>query len=126
MGRSRFKVSDAPYGDGFDKNRLIPYRTIAVDRKAIPLGSVIYVPSARGSKIKLPNGKMAVHDGYFYVGDKGGGGVKKNHVDVFSGPIVENPFPSFVKHSPKNTFDAFIISDKAIYAKLLAMHQSPS
>jgi len=126
IGHSRFKVSDGAYGDGFDKNVLIPYRTIAVDKRRIPLGSVLFVPSARGNKIILPNGKTAVHDGYFYVGDKGGGAVKQNHVDVFSGPIVANPFPSFIKHSPKETFSAFIIHDKKVLAKLFASHQKRS
>lgn len=123
MGRSRFKISDAPYGDGFKKAGLVPFRTIATDKHAIPLGSVLFVPSARGNKITLPDGKVAIHDGYFYVGDKGGGGVKGNHIDVFSGPYVDNPFPAFVKHTPSKTFEAFIINDKSIQEKLLSMHQ---
>jgi 3D (Asp-Asp-Asp) domain-containing protein len=126
IGRSRFHVSDGPYGDGFYDSMLIPYRTIAVDKRVIPLGTVLFVPSARGSKIKLPSGKMAVHDGYFYVGDKGGGGVKKNHIDVFSGSLAENPFPSFISHTPKKSFEAFVVKDQALINKLAELHERPS
>lgn len=127
IGRSRFVRSIHPYGDGFNKSVLIPYRTIAADKTKLPLGSVVFIPLARGVKIKLPDGNMAVHDGYFYVGDKGGGGVKDDHIDVFSGPIQENPFPAFIQRSGEDKhFDAYLIKEKTINERLVAMHQSPS
>ena len=55
--RARFKISKGPYGEGTDGLILVPYRTIAVDRTEIPIGSVIYIPTARGKQVTLPSGE---------------------------------------------------------------------
>jgi 3D (Asp-Asp-Asp) domain-containing protein len=60
--------------------KLVPHRTVAVDPKKIPLGSVLFIPRARG--IRLPNGTD--HDGYFLAHDVGGA-IKGKRLDFFVG-----------------------------------------
>lgn len=55
-GRSRFDVSKGPFGDGAGGFQIVPFRTVAVDTRLIPLGTVLYVPAARGVAITLPSG----------------------------------------------------------------------
>ena len=75
-----------------DDYDLVPYRTIAVDEAQIPIGTVLYIPSARGCLLTLPDGKRVRHDGYFFAGDDGYG-VHGNHIDVFIGISSDCPFP---------------------------------
>lgn len=120
-GKSRFKLAQEKYGDGVNSYKLIPYRTIAVDSSKIPYGTVVYIPKARGVTIKLPSGKNATHDGYFYAADTGGA-IEANHIDVFSGTQTANPFPQFIYSKPESTFDAFVVTDPAINEKLTKLH----
>jgi 3D (Asp-Asp-Asp) domain-containing protein len=94
-GRSRFGVTRGPFGDGAGGFQLVPFRTIAVDTRTFPLGTVLFIPDARGVEITLHSGQKARHDGYFFASDRGGA-VKENHVDIFVGSERHNPFPSFV------------------------------
>lgn len=74
------------YGDDVKSRALVPYRTIAVDPNFIPMGSIIYIPSARKQLITLPNGERILHDGYFIAYDNGGSkAVSGNHIDIFCG-----------------------------------------
>ncbi len=114
--RVRFKPSNTPYGEGANGNQLVPYRTIAVDRTLIPIGSVVYIPAARGVTVTLPSGDRAVHDGYFYAGDVGSA-IKGNHIDVFLGIAKQNPFP-FVKSTASATFNAYIVNAPSFKAML--------
>ena len=114
--RVRFKPSNTPYGEGSNGNQLVPYRTIAVDRTLIPIGSVVYIPAARGVSVTLPSGDRAVHDGYFYAGDVGSA-IKGNHIDVFLGIAKQNPFP-FVKSTASATFNAYIVNAPSLKAML--------
>jgi len=68
-GKSRYRLARGAYGDGVLNYRLIPYRTIAVDKTRIPYGSALYIPRARGVTITLPSGAPAVHDGFFFAAD---------------------------------------------------------
>ena len=115
--RVRFKPSNTPYGEGANGNQLVPYRTIAVDRSLIPIGSVVYIPAARGVTVTLPSGDRAVHDGYFYAGDVGSA-IKGNHIDVFLGIAKQNPFP-FVKSTASATFTAYIVNAPSLKAMLM-------
>ena len=115
--RVRFKPSNTPYGEGANGNQLVPYRTIAVDRSLIPIGSVVYIPEARGVAVTLPSGDRAVHDGYFYAGDVGSA-IKGNHIDVFLGIAKQNPFP-FVKSTASATFTAYIVNAPSLKAMLM-------
>lgn len=111
----------AGYGDGVKNYRLVPFRTIAVDPNTIPYGTVIFVPAAKGKLVHLPNGKQAIHDGYFFAGDTGGA-ITKNHIDVFTGIYPGNPFPEVVRSNENKVFDAFIVSDPEIVRTLTVLH----
>ena len=119
--RARFKVSKGPYGEGTKGFILVPYRTIAVDNTFIPVGSVIFVPEARGKTVTLPSDKSVTHDGYFFAADVGGA-IKGNHIDVFLGVSTANPFP-FIQSRKDSTFSAFLISNSQTTKTLEAMHK---
>lgn len=121
VNRSRFSAVSATYGLGTGGYQLVPYRTIAVDRNRIPLGSVIFIPAARGTTITLPSGEQVVHDGYFFAADVGGA-IQGNHIDVFIGIADRNPF-SFVTSSARGTFQAYVVDDAEISEKLRALHK---
>ncbi|NET38737.1 MAG: hypothetical protein F6K19_43255 [Cyanothece sp. SIO1E1] len=119
-GQVRFKISQGPYGEGVAGFNLVPYRSIAVDRNVIPIGSVIYIPAARGQIITLPSGDRAIHDGYFYAADVGSA-IHGRHIDVFLGVAQQNPFP-FVGSAEKATFTAYLVDDSRIKTILESMH----
>ena len=124
LGRTRWALASGPFGDGVEGMILIPFRTIAVDRRQLPLpyGSVVYIPQARGKEVTLPSGGVANHDGYFYAADTGGA-IKENHIDVFAGTTDRNPFPEFIKSNSANTFQAFRINDPQISVALDSIHR---
>jgi 3D (Asp-Asp-Asp) domain-containing protein len=121
VNRVRFQVATAPYGYGTAGFKLVPYRTVAVDRTQIPLGSVLYIPQARGRTVTMPSGQWAIHDGYFFAADVGSA-IHGNHIDVFIGTAERNPFP-FITSRPSGTFQAFFIQDADIAQALQALHQ---
>lgn len=108
------------FGDGVKNFKLIPFRTIAVDNKKIPYGTVIYIPQAKGKIIELPDGTKITHDGYFFAGDTGGA-IKLNHIDVFTGIYSGNPFSEIIKSNKNKTFEAFIVTNKEIIDYLTKM-----
>lgn len=67
--------------------------------------------------MKLPSGVDVKHDGYFFAADTGGA-IKENHIDVFGGVSMTNPFPGFVKSNDKALFDAYLVNDEKIKEKL--------
>ena len=101
--------------------KLIPFRSVAVNRKGIPYGTVLYIPQAKGKTITLPNGRQIIHDGYFFAADRGGL-VKRNQIDLFTGTSSENPFPELIKSDNNQTFEAYIVKDKAIIQALKTAH----
>lgn len=122
VNRVRFVASSAPYGYGTEKLRLVPYRTIAVDRTQIPIGSVIFIPAARGQVVTLPSGDRVYHDGFFFAGDVGSA-IQGNHIDVFLGTSSQNPFP-FITSKASKPFQAFLIQDPEITSALAFLHQN--
>ena len=120
MSRILFKRVDSPYGDGTDGFILLPYRSIAVDQNLIPLGTVIYIPSARGVEIELPSGEIVKHDGYFFAADIGSA-INGNKIDTFIGVNRNNPF-SHILSSQTATFEAFIVNDIGIKGILTNVH----
>jgi 3D (Asp-Asp-Asp) domain-containing protein len=123
---TRFTHAGGPFGDGVRSLFLVPFRTIAVDKRQLnelKFETAFFIPLARGTEITLPSGAKAIHDGYFFAADTGGM-IKDNHIDVFTGTVTpaRNPFTNFVKSSPLKTFDAFLISDSGITAALKKMH----
>jgi 3D (Asp-Asp-Asp) domain-containing protein len=121
-GRTLWKKSSG-FGDGVKNYKLIPFRTIAVDSKIIPYGTVIFIPAAKGKIIELPDGSKVPHDGYFFAGDTGGA-IKNNHIDVFTGIFAGNPFSEVVKSNENKTFEAYIVSNPDIIKSLLKIHLS--
>jgi 3D (Asp-Asp-Asp) domain-containing protein len=117
----RFGIAKGTYGDGTNGLSLVPYRSIAVDRNKIAIGSIIYIPKARGIPVVLPSGQSITHDGYFYAADVGGA-IKDNHIDVFLGTTQQNPF-SFVKSNSAGTFTAYLIQNSQIANELKTAHQ---
>ena len=89
-------------------------------RSQIPIGTVLYVPAARGCPLTLPDGRRVRHDGYFFAADDGYG-VHGNHVDVFIGISSDCPFP-WVVSRPDGTFPAYVISDPVTIAALRRVH----
>lgn len=84
-------VIKAPFGLGSHKRTpLVPYLSIAVDPKEIPLGSTVFIYEARGMPLPpAPDGSARFHDGYFKAIDIGGS-ILGTHIDVFSGPHAED------------------------------------
>jgi 3D (Asp-Asp-Asp) domain-containing protein len=121
LGRTLWEVSRAPFGTGADSMALVPYRSIAVDPDVIDLRSVVYVPEARGTRVSLPTGRTAEHDGYFYAADTGGA-VNDEHIDVFCGLSGENPF-GFVTSDENEMFEACIVKDSTLSEALAALHR---
>ncbi|MCE9579631.1 MAG: hypothetical protein K8W52_41305 [Deltaproteobacteria bacterium] len=64
---------------------LSPFRTVAVDPKVVPLGTLLYIPELDGLRMpgREPIGGF-IHDGCV-VADDTGGGVKGKQVDLFVG-----------------------------------------
>lgn len=122
LGRSRFKRSRGPFGEGVGSFDLVPYRTIAVDPGTLPFGTVLYVPDARGTTVTLPDGTQVVHDGYFFAADTGGA-IKQTHIDVFCGVATANCFPGFVHSKATKTFDAWVVDDAKIADYLSGLHR---
>jgi len=109
------------FGDGVKNYRLVPFRTIAVDKNIIPYGSVIFIPKVKGQLVNLPNGEQVVHDGYFFAGDTGEA-IKKNHIDIFTGIYPGNPFPEVIKSNENKTFEVIVVTDASIINALTEMH----
>lgn len=123
---SRFTLARGPFGDGVRDLFLVPFRSIAVDKRqldGLKFETAVYIPLARGVEVTLPSGDKAIHDGYFFAADTGGM-IKDNHIDVFTGIVTpaHNPFTNFVKSNPAKTFEAFLIDDPTITAALKKMH----
>ena len=79
-GKGTWKVVDAPNGLGTKGYHLIPFRSVAVDKEQIPVGTPLYIPEAVG--MALPDGTL--HDGRFWAHDVGGG-IKGKRIDLFTG-----------------------------------------
>lgn len=77
--RYRVCPKDAPYGYGYEDRALLPFHTIAVDPKVIPLDSKIYIPEVKGAV--LPDG--SIHDGIFHALDIGAA-IQDKRIDIFT------------------------------------------
>jgi len=121
IGRTRWVLAKGAFGDGVEGQILAPFRTIAIDTTKFPIGTVFYIPSARGQRLTLPSGKVVNHDGYFFGADIGGA-IKGNHIDVFAGISTTNPFPTVVQNSASKTFEAYIITDGDVVDFLTRLH----
>jgi 3D (Asp-Asp-Asp) domain-containing protein len=87
-----FKETGTRWGIGGSGRALQPFRTVAVDRGVIKLGSLLYIPSLEGRTMpgRTPWGGF-IHDGCV-VADDTGGGIKGHQLDLFVGkkPYVDS------------------------------------
>ena len=60
--------------------RVVPMRTIAVDKALIPRRTVLFIKETVG--LPMPGGKT--HDGYWYASDIGGA-IKGQRIDLYTG-----------------------------------------
>ena len=60
--------------------RVVPMRTIAVDKTLIPRRTVLFIKETVG--LKMPDGGQ--HDGYWYASDVGGA-IKGKRIDLYTG-----------------------------------------
>jgi 3D (Asp-Asp-Asp) domain-containing protein len=67
-----------PYGIGVAGYSLVPFRSLAVDRRFIPIGHTVEMAELAG--LRLPDGSL--HDGCFVAVD-GGGAIVGHHMDLF-------------------------------------------
>lgn len=84
---------------------LIPYISVAADLNYHELGDIIEVPALKGKEIRLENGKIMKHPGYFIVDDRGAASHIRgpNRFDVYTGSHDQN--------DPKNAFGSDASSD---------------
>jgi 3D (Asp-Asp-Asp) domain-containing protein len=80
MGTSRFTVIKEPFGRGSTGCSLIPFKSIAVDPKVIPLGSIIQIKETIG--MILPDGSK--HNGLWFADDIGQI-ISGSRIDLFIG-----------------------------------------
>ncbi|OQB43531.1 MAG: 3D domain protein [Candidatus Latescibacteria bacterium ADurb.Bin168] len=105
-GEPRFRVTSSQYGITCRATPLVPYRSVAVDRRQVRLGSVLYIPAAEG--LVLPDG--TVHDGVFFADDVGGA-VRGRKIDLFVGfsSHTENPFTASQRIVHARPVEVFLI-----------------
>lgn len=60
--------------------KVVPMRTLAVDKNIIPRRTVVFIKETVG--LKMPDGQA--HDGYWYASDIGGA-IKGQRVDLYTG-----------------------------------------
>jgi 3D (Asp-Asp-Asp) domain-containing protein len=67
-----------PFGRGAGVRSLVPFKSVAVDPRLVPIGEPIYIPEFDG--LVLPDG--SIHDGCVRADDTGGG-IKRRKMDFF-------------------------------------------
>ena len=60
--------------------KVVPMRTVAVDKNVIPRRTVLFIKETVG--VKMPDGRT--HDGYWYASDVGGA-IKGERIDLYTG-----------------------------------------
>ena len=116
LGQNRFVKTMSADGLGAKSYGLVPYRTVAVKQAGLALGTVLYIPSARG--LKMPNGKK--HDGYFFVADYGA--MRSNQIDLYAG-LKALPWRIIGSGTSRSrSVTAYIVTDPAIVKPLKAAH----
>ncbi len=111
----------APWGVGSaERYRMVPFRSVAADRRVFPPGTVLYIPELRGRTMRDGHGRTFIHDGYVMVTDSGSG-VRHGHIDFFAGGVRRNPAP-LLFNGRRHHFTAYVVTDPAVIAALRALH----
>lgn len=105
--RARFQPFHHPQACDVRNIPLMAFRTIAVDRDRVKMGTVYYVPKLRG-KTFWSNGEFFTHDGYLIASDTGGA-IEGNHIDMFVADAGVDPFPDLVYSNSSKTFEAYVV-----------------
>ena len=84
-----------PLGKGSSGVPLLPFRSLAVDPRKLPLGSRLYIPSLQ----RWFRWHGLQHDGCFVTDDEGGRILRKR-LDLFAG--TKRLFRRFFKHLPRH------------------------
>jgi 3D (Asp-Asp-Asp) domain-containing protein len=71
-------LAQHPLGTGVQGRPLVPFRSVAVDPRFVPIGATLYVPELVG--IQMPDGTR--HDGCLRADDMGGA-IKEHKLDFF-------------------------------------------
>jgi 3D (Asp-Asp-Asp) domain-containing protein len=108
--RARFAAYSHPAGCDARPTPMLPYRTVAVDPKVIPLGTVLFIPELRGQIFRL-SGEVFAHDGYVFAGDVGGA-IKGAHIDFYVDNVTQPPLPAIISSHEANGFKAQVVSRK--------------
>lgn len=124
VSKTKFRLSKTLFGEGVLNYQLVPFRSIATDPLVIPYGTVLFIPSARGNKIRIGD-KIISHDGYFFASDRGGA-IKDTHIDVYTGLFHRVSYFPWVGHKIEAAFKAYTVKDQAIIDKLRLLHRKPS
>jgi len=118
--RARFVQFHHPQACDVRVIPLMAFRTIAVDRQRIRMGTVLYVPKLRG-KTFWNDGELFTHDGYLIASDTGGA-IEGNHIDMFVEDASVDPLPEIVRSNSRGTFEAYVV-DKA-HPMAVALHDA--
>ncbi len=121
--RRASRPKDAPFGLAAFGYRLVPYRTVAADRKIFAPGTVFFIPGLVGAKFD-DSGSAELHDGYVFFGDVGGA-VRGHHIDVFTGSTRKNPAPDLITSTRRKGFSAYIVTDQDLIERLRRVHLRP-
>ncbi len=122
MRHTRFFKVTSPkikYGYGIDDMPLLAFRTVAVDRRQIPIRyrTLLYIPELRGRDLTLEDGTAFTHDGYVFAADTGSN-VRGHHIDFYTGFVNSNPFPDLAG-GEKHRFKAYLVEEGPILEELL-------
>jgi 3D (Asp-Asp-Asp) domain-containing protein len=81
-----FRVIDQPWGVGAGNRPLVPFRSLAVDRKLIEIGAALWIEQLEG--IDMPGTFPTLHDGCV-VADDIGGRITGERIDWF---VARKPY----------------------------------
>lgn len=108
-----------PFGQGVQGYALVPFRSLAVDARYIPIGHVVELPELRG--MALPDGSR--HDGCFVAVD-GGGAIRGHHIDLFVPSRADYERLAFQRELPRRV-SAVVDAARCADARRYAIQPTP-